>query len=1247
MVRRARMADFANLTARLNLNISGFTSNLRASAYQINKYAANMEGRINDSMVVPAKKAGVEFKDVARIVQGIMISKVFYTSLNAIRRAARAVHAFSMELEYAHMVYVNLFGDLALAEEFINVLKDFSAKTPFAFRQSEAAAKRLLAYGIQYQNVMYVMRGVLAAASISSNPNAVEAISRALGQIQTKGRLMNIEMRQLAEAGVPAYEILAEKLGLTQKELQNLGKVAIPASVAINALVDGMTERFGGVVDASSRTLRGIMSNVYDNFTMVASAATADMYNRIKKSFSDMEAFAQRLRDAVEFRGLGGMFEELVPPELQGMVRQLIANFKTLGNALKPIGGIIGNIAKHLGYGLAQALNIVLPPITILLNILVRLIKYVSENVVIMRVLTTALFAAAAGWILFKLHALKAIALAAVTKIINGLTIAVLGLWKALVAHPIAFIMAAIAAAIIGVAIASKSADNSIANFFKRITQFGKVDPDKILLPSQEERANDLDKFNNKLEDTATQMEEVEKATTKARRALLSFDEVYSINELDSGGLPDNLDDIINIPDIGLDTDAWIPEIPDFGEFAGDYVDGLIEALKGELGVRLAQAGIGALIGGLLGGILGGVPGAKIGAAAGALVGWFWDEIAEAFELTDTEKYTVPIATSIGAIIGGLVGGIPGALIGGVLGYIAGVFAAWFWDEFAEELGKGPDNLEDMGYGALVGALIGGLLGGMLGGVAGAKLGIGVGALVGAIIGMFKDEIQEFFTTDEGIGVGIGGAIGAAIGAIALGPGGAAIGYAVGALVGWLIMKFKDELTEIFTSGGGLGTTIGAGLGAIIGGLAGGPVGALIGAAIGGVVGWIIGQFNEGIGEGVLDLWTGFKEFFGDVGDWLENFEVNWIKWSATVYEKIEGYKEKWNGFWSSVNSKLEAFEVSWIKWSASVYEKVETFREKWDGFWGAIAGWFEDFEVKWIKFWAGAYEKLETFKEKWDGFWGAIAGWFEAFEVSWILFWAGAYAKIEGWKIKWDLFWAGVSNLLTTFKINWILFWASGYNRLTEWREKWDSFWGAIASWFEDFETNWILFWAGGYEKLQEWQDKWKESWDYIGERFGAFKEAWDNFWRGVGETIYDLLFGKIGGWLTESIDKLREFFGNTKITVTQDIVTTQPRSSPTTRFGHATGGIFDREHVARFSEGNKREAIIPLEEDSAMQPFVDAVANGLLQTLQPAMATGGAASDHKQILYVGNLIADERGLRELHRKMQVIDVQEKGRLS
>ena len=86
--------------------------------------------------------------------------------------------------------------------------------------------------------------------------------------------------------------------------------------------------------------------------------------------------------------------------------------------------------------------------------------------------------------------------------------------------------------------------------------------------------------------------------------------------------------------------------------------------------------------------------------------------------------------------------------------------------------------------------------------------------------------------------------------------------------------------------------------------------------------------------------------------------------------------------------------------------------------------------------------------------------------------------------------------------------------------------------------------------------------------------------------------------------------------------------------------------------SEGNKAEAIIPLQNQTAMQPFVDAVSHGLTESLAPILANmhsnnNNSGGSNLQPLYVGTLIADERGLKELERKMRVIQVKEDRRRS
>ena len=71
-------------------------------------------------------------------------------------------------------------------------------------------------------------------------------------------------------------------------------------------------------------------------------------------------------------------------------------------------------------------------------------------------------------------------------------------------------------------------------------------------------------------------------------------------------------------------------------------------------------------------------------------------------------------------------------------------------------------------------------------------------------------------------------------------------------------------------------------------------------------------------------------------------------------------------------------------------------------------------------------------------------------------------------------------------------------------------------------------------------------------------------------------------------------------------------------------------------------------------MQPFVTAISDGIMQGLMPTIAAmmgnssgtvGTVDGENLRPLYVGTLVADERGLKELYRKMNVIEMSENKR--
>ena len=196
-----------------------------------------------------------------------------------------------------------------------------------------------------------------------------------------------------------------------------------------------------------------------------------------------------------------------------------------------------------------------------------------------------------------------------------------------------------------------------------------------------------------------------------------------------------------------------------------------------------------------------------------------------------------------------------------------------------------------------------------------------------------------------------------------------------------------------------------------------------------------------------------------------------------------------------------------------------------------------------------------------------------------------------------------------------------------------WKAAWTLLKGWFSNLKDRMSTWFTDRKTSVKTW---WSNLWD---------TSNWTSGWTKI-KTWFTSLKTEIQNWFSS----LKTSIGNwwdglwdgksAKTTSTPGSFTINPSMG-----GHATGGIFNREHIARFAEGNKTEAIIPLENSRAMQPFVDAVSTGLMESLAPSLLSSGGSSNQLPPMYVGTLIADERGIKELYKKFEVIQAQEYAR--
>lgn len=183
------------------------------------------------------------------------------------------------------------------------------------------------------------------------------------------------------------------------------------------------------------------------------------------------------------------------------------------------------------------------------------------------------------------------------------------------------------------------------------------------------------------------------------------------------------------------------------GNLAGGIVGLFWNGLADKMGVtdvgKLAIP-IGTTIGTVIGAIAGGPGGALIGAGIGTLCGRIVDGCVAGIRDGDWSRLPEPIGTAIGTAIGFVVGGPAGAAIGGSIGKLIGYIIGKFVEGFQ------TGNWDIQGISRAIGTGLGAGIGFIIGGPVGAVIGAAIGNVVGWIVSKFIEadwsKVGEAFT---------------------------------------------------------------------------------------------------------------------------------------------------------------------------------------------------------------------------------------------------------------------------------------------------------------------------------------------------------------------------------------------------------------------------------------------------------------------------------------------------------------------
>jgi tape measure domain-containing protein len=223
------------------------------------------------------------------IASGIsaIISKISDAIQAAVGRLQGMVQqgiSFNAQMEQTTASFEVMLGSASKAKAVLADIQKFAKDTPFEMPGLASAATSLLATRrIAQDQLLPTLKKLGDAAAGSSDGFAsLPRITRAVTQMLGKGKVTGEEMMQLAEAGIPAWDALAAKMGKSTAEVMQMSQKGKLGADSVLVLVDALGERFEGMAIKQAKTFRGLMSTLTDNWNIALGAITKPIYERLK-----------------------------------------------------------------------------------------------------------------------------------------------------------------------------------------------------------------------------------------------------------------------------------------------------------------------------------------------------------------------------------------------------------------------------------------------------------------------------------------------------------------------------------------------------------------------------------------------------------------------------------------------------------------------------------------------------------------------------------------------------------------------------------------------------------------------------------------------------------------------------------------------------------------------------------------------------------------------------------------------------
>lgn len=174
-------------------------------------------------------------------------------AISGFKSLAAGMISGNAEFERYQTQFGVLLGSADEAKKRLDELAKFGASTPFELPELVRADKVLTSFGIHSQDMLTIVGDVAAGTGVN-----FEEMALTIGKFSAGAT--GEALSRFQELGIATKQELA-KMGI---EFDKAGSMTTPVAEAMPILEQLMKDKFGGMMDAQSKTFEGMLSNLQD-----------------------------------------------------------------------------------------------------------------------------------------------------------------------------------------------------------------------------------------------------------------------------------------------------------------------------------------------------------------------------------------------------------------------------------------------------------------------------------------------------------------------------------------------------------------------------------------------------------------------------------------------------------------------------------------------------------------------------------------------------------------------------------------------------------------------------------------------------------------------------------------------------------------------------------------------------------------------------------------------------------------------